>query len=74
MNNDLIIILNNVATAARILRYVRETIPGDDLGLEATARATIALNLALDRLVEFEGEPAFDLAAGYKFMNETFRG
>jgi len=33
--NDYIIAQNNVVIAARVLRYIRETMPGDDLGMEA---------------------------------------
>jgi len=61
--NELIINLDRIACAARVLIYAHDRMPGDDLGQEARAVAMLALRSALQTHQEAMGDPAFDAAA-----------
>ena len=55
MTHDEITKLDRVECAARVLIYVQDKMPGDDLVQEARALAMIELRAALDALNHYRG-------------------
>lgn len=64
---ELIVRMDRIVCAARVMRWVRENMPGDDLGQQASALTTMELNAALLALDEaFPDGIAFDALAALK--------
>ena len=60
---EVIICLDRIECASRVLLYVQDAMPGDDLGQEARAVALIELRAALKSLDEYRGSAPFDARA-----------